>query len=165
MKKYLIFFLIPVLSFTTLHKFYLSVTNINYSEKDDAFQVTTRIFVDDMEEVLKERYGIDAKLATKEESVLADEYIEKYLRTKFLVYLDGEQFVYDFLGKKYDNDVVIFYIELPDVGLNTLKKMEIENEILTDLFDEQKNVVHVKWKGNKRSFVLIKSDAKGMLNL
>lgn len=165
MKKYLIFFLIPVLSFTTLHKFYLSVTNINYSEKDDAFQVTTRIFVDDMEEVLKERYGIDAKLATKEESVLADEYIEKYLRTKFLVYLDDEIIPYDFLGTKYDNDVVLCYMEIPAVGLENAKKLGVENEILTDLFEEQKNVVHVKWRENKKSFILIKSNAKGMLNL
>lgn len=165
MKRYLAFFLLPLLAFTTLHKFYVSVTNINYSEKDDAFQITTRIFIDDLEEVLKERYGIEAKLATKEGTAISDEYVEKYFRTKFLIYLNGEQATYDFLGKKYDNDVVICYLELPNVGIEKVQKMEIENEILTDLFDEQKNVVHVKWKGNKKSFVFIKSNAKGMLNL
>ena len=165
MKRYLLLFLLPLLAFTTLHKFYVSVTNINYSEKDDAFQITTRIFIDDLEEVLKERYGIESKLATKEESAISDEYVEKYFRTKFLIYLNGEQATYDFLGKKYDNDVVICYLELPKVGIEKVQKMEIENEILTDLFDEQKNVVHVKWKGNKKSFVFIKSNAKGMLNL
>lgn len=165
MKKYFFFLVLPLLAFATAHKFYVSVTNINYSEKDDAFQVTTRIFIDDLEEVLKERYGIMANLATDKETAIANEYIEKYLRTKFLMYLDEKQVNYDVLGKKYDNDVVIIYIELSNVGMSTLKKMEIENELLTDLYDEQKNVVHVKWKGNKRSFVLIKSDAKGMLNL
>lgn len=158
-------FVLPLLAFSTAHKFYVSVTNINYSEKDDAFQVTTRIFIDDLEEVLKERYGIDANLATGQETSIADGYIERYLRTKFLVYLNGKPFDYSFLGKKYENDVVILYIELSKVGMETLKKMEIENELLTDLFDEQKNVVHVKWKGKKRSFVMIKSNAKGMLNL
>ena len=146
------------------HKFYVTVTNVYFSDKDDAFQVTTRIFIDDFEEVLKERYGIDAYLATDKESAIADEYIEKYLRTKFLVHLNGEQATYNFIGKKYDDDVVICYIEIPDVGLETLKTMEFDNEILTDLFDEQKNIVHVKWNGNKRSFVMIKSNAKGMLN-
>ena len=76
---------------------------------------------------------------------LADEYIEKYLRTKFLIYLNDKRVDYDFLGKKYDNDVVICYMELSEVDLKNLQKMEIENEILTDLFDEQKNIVHVKW--------------------
>jgi len=155
-----------LLSFTVLHKFYLSVTNINYSEKDDAFQITTRIFIDDFEEVLRERYGIEVELAQDNpEAILADSYIEKYLRTKFLVHLDGQPARYAFLGKKYDDDVVVCYIELPNVDLDNLKSVEIENEILTDLYDEQKNVVHVKWRGNKKSFILIKSNAKGMLNL
>jgi hypothetical protein len=164
MKKVLIILFVPLLAFSLVHKFYVSVTNINYSEKDDAFQITTRIFIDDLEEVLKERYGIEAKLATEEEAAMADEYLEKYFRTKFLIFLDGEQVTYDFLGKKYDNDVVICYIELVDIGMENLTKMTLENELLTDLFDEQKNVVHVKWKENKKSFVLIKSNAKGMLN-
>ena len=165
MRKSLVFLVVlPLLAFSIGHKFYVTVTNVNYSDKDDAFQVTTRIFIDDFEEVLKERYGIDAYLATDKESAIADEYIEKYLRTKFLVHLNGEQATYNFIGKKYDDDVVICYIEIPDVGLETLKTMEFDNEILTDLFDEQKNIVHVKWNGNKRSFVMIKSNAKGMLN-
>lgn len=165
MRKILLLLLLPLLAFTTLHKFYVSVTNINYSEKDNAFQVTTRIFVDDLEAVLKERYGFEAKLGTEEEDKMTDFHIEKYLKTKFLILLDEEVTGYTFLGKKYDNDVVICYLELPKVNLGQLKKLEIQNEILTDLYDEQKNLVHVKWKGKKKSFILIKSDAKGMLNL
>ena len=53
MKKYIFLLVLPLLAFSVAHKFYVSVTNINYSEKDDAFQVTTRIFIDDLEEVLK----------------------------------------------------------------------------------------------------------------
>ena len=72
---------------------------------------------------------------------------------------------YNFIGKKYDNDVVILYIEVPEVGFNALKTISIENDILTDLFEEQKNLVHFKWKGKKKSFVLIRENNKGMLNL
>ena len=164
MKKFLFLLVLPLLAFTGLHKFYVSVTNMTYSEKDDAFQITTRIFIDDLEDLLKERYGIIAKLDTSEESPIAEEYIEKYFRTKFLVSLNGELTEYTFLGKKYDDDVVICYIEIPKIQLESLQKMEIQNELLTDMFDEQKNVVHVKWKENKRSFIMIKSNAKGMLN-
>lgn len=153
------------LSFSSAHKFYVSVTNIAYSEDDKAFQITSRVFIDDFDKLLKERYGIEAKLATPNESKIADEYIEKYFRSKFVVQLDGEIVQYNFLGKRYDNDVVICYLEIPNVKLPELKTMSIQNEVLTDLFDEQKNVVHVKWKGNKKSFVLIRENNKGMLNL
>lgn len=153
------------LAFDTAHKFYVSVTNINYSEKDDALQITSRIFIDDLEAVIAERYGVSLELATENEAAVANEYIDKYFRQKFALYLDDELVNYKFLGKKYDLDVAICYLELPNIGLNELKTLTIENEILTDLFDEQKNIVHIKWKGRKKSFVLIKSDTKGMLNL
>lgn len=153
------------LSFTSVHKFYLSVTNIAYAEKDNAFQITSRVFIDDLDRLLEERYGIKAQLDTPDESTMADAYIEKYFRSKFVVELNGEPATYTFVGKRYDTDVVICYMEIPNVDLAEVKTMSVQNEILTDLFDEQQNVVHVKWKENKKSFVLIRENNKGMLNL
>lgn len=152
-------------SFTIAHKFYVSVTNINYSEKTDAFQITSRIFIDDLEALLKERYGIETTLGADNEDAVADDYIQKYLKAKFVLELNGETAAYNYIGKKYDNDVVIFYLELPDVGFAGLKSISVQNEVLTDLYDEQKNLVHIKWKEKKKSFVLIRENNKGMLNL
>ncbi len=167
MGKKVAFLLLAVLSlsFTTSHKFYVSVTNMVYSEKDSAFQITTRIFIDDLEQVLEERYGIQAKLATDEESKITDDYIKKYFNAKFAIALDNKNVDYGFLGKRYDNDFVICYLELTDVDLTNVKSITVQNEILTDLFEEQQNIVHVKWKGQKKSFVLIRENNKGMLNL
>jgi hypothetical protein len=61
--------------------------------------------------------------------------------------------------------VAIIYLEVPDIGFSELNSMSIQNEMLTDLYEEQKNLVHVKWKGKKKSFVLIRENNKGMLNL
>jgi hypothetical protein len=156
---------ILLLSFTTAHKFYVSVTNVVYSEKNDSFQITSRIFIDDLEELLKERYGIDAKLATTDEAKVSNAYIEKYFRAKFSIELNGEVAQYTFLGREYDNDVILCYMELTDVNFSELKSISIQNEILTDLFEEQQNIVHIKCNGQKKSFVLIKENNKGMLNL
>lgn len=153
------------LSFTSVHKFYVSVTNMVYSEKDKAFQITSRIFIDDLDDLMEERYGIRSQLATPNESKLADEYLEKYFRAKFVVEVNGKPMNYSFLGKRYDKDVAICYLEIPNLNLNDVKSISVQNEILTDLFDEQQNVVHVKWAGHKKSFVLIKGNNKGMLNL
>lgn len=164
-KKYLLLFIFPLFAFTTGHKFYVSVTNVNYAEKDKAIQVTSRIFIDDFEKVLQERYGFTANLGTENESKLANGYIEKYLRAKFAIEIDGETASYDFIGKKYDTDVMVCYIEVPKIDLAKIASIQIDNEILTDLFDEQQNIVHFKIDGNKKSFVLMKPDTKGMLNL
>jgi len=161
---FLLLFL-PLFAFTVAHKFYISVTNVDYSEKDDALQITTRIFLDDLNVVLQERYDIEAKLGSDGESQLDLKYFEKYLKSKFVVAIDGKVTNYTIIGKKYDTDMVICYLEVPKINLSQLKSISVENEILTDLYDEQQNVVHFKINGKKKSFVLIKSDTKGMLNL
>jgi len=164
-KMVLLILVIPLFAFTGAHKFYISVTNVDYSEKDEAVQIITRMFIDDMNAVLQERYGIPAKLGTENETSVDTEFLEKYIRTKFLVEINGKSVKYDFIGHKYDSDMVICYLEVPDVPLKTLKQVAVQNEILTDIYDDQQNVVHMKINGTKKSHVLIKSHTKGMLNL
>ena len=163
LKKALLVLILPLLAFSA-HKFYVSVTNIQYSEKEDALQITTRIFIDDFENVIEERYGLKAHLATDEESEAAEAYIEKYLKAKFVLQINGENRSYSYLGKQYDNDVMVCYLEVLNVDFPNLKSIEIQNEVLTDLFEEQQNIVHFKINGKKKSFVLVRENNKGMLN-
>ena len=71
-------------------EFYISVTNVDYSEKDQSVQIISRFFIDDMNAVIKERYGVPSKLGTDRESAIDREYLEKYIRAKFLVEINGE---------------------------------------------------------------------------
>ena len=132
-----------VTSFSLVHKFYLSVTNINYVEKSDALQITSRIFTDDLEDLLEERYDLVSNLGTDKESPLTDDYIQKYLKSKFVLKLNEEVATYTYIGKKYDNDVVIIYLEIPEVGFNELKSISVVNDVLTDLYDEQKTLLMI----------------------
>ena len=104
-------------------------------------------------------------LATKKESGEANFYIEKYMRSKLVISADNAIKDFVFLGKKYDNDLVICYLEVEDIDLPKHETLAVENDILTDLFDEQQNIVHFRINGEKKSFVLVKENNKGMLNL
>lgn len=161
----LLILLLPLFAFSTAHKFYVSVTNVGYSEKDTAIQITSRIFIDDLEAVLKERYDLETSLTVDNETELANEYIEKYLKAKFIVAIDNERKEYQLLGKKYDNDLIIFYLEVTQIELAQVQSISIQNEVLTDLYDEQQNILHFKINDKKKSFVLVKDNNKGMLKL
>ncbi len=165
LKKALLVLLLPLFAFGVVHKFYVSVTQLTYSEKEAALQVTTRLFIDDFEEVLQLRYGLDAQLATGDEDPMADAYIEKYFRSKFVLRVNGKVTDYRFLGKRFDNDIMVCYLERSGVPLKSMESIEVQNELLTDLFEEQKNIVHMLIGDQKRSFVLVKENNKGMLNL
>ena len=160
-----ILILVPLFAFTLMHKFYVSVTNIQYSEEDNSLQITSRIFIDDLENVLEERYGVELQLDTEKESKETNFYVEKYMRSKLVFKADGKERAFLFLGKKYDNDLIVCYLEIEDIDLPKLKTIEVENDILTDMFEEQQNIVHFRVNGKKKSFVLVKGNNKGMLNL
>ncbi|WP_445385590.1 DUF6702 family protein [Robiginitalea sp. IMCC44478] len=156
--------LVAVSVLSGLHKFYVSVTNVDYSEKDQAIQMISRVFIDDMEAVLLERYDFRARLATPNESAQANDYIEKYFKAKFKLTVNGKVKDYKFLGTRYENDLLICYMEVSGIEKTALESVGIENEVLTDLFEEQKNLVHFNILGSKKSVVLIRGNNKGMLN-
>ncbi len=81
--------------------------------------------------------------------------IEKYLHQKLALKTEGEDLDFNYLGKEYEADQIVLYIEVENV--QPFKKIEVSNTILTDLFDDQKNVVHVTVDGKTKSLLLHKS--------
>jgi hypothetical protein len=60
---------------------------------------------------------------------------------------------------------VVFFMEAKAVYLTDTQELEVYNALLTDLFDDQQNVVHLKIKDQKKSFLLMKDKASGLLKL
>ena len=164
-KKLGFLFLLTILLSAGVHKFYVSVTNMEYSKKGKSFQITSRLFIDDLEAVLKERYDVKAKLGTDEEISESDAIIERYLKTKFVVHFNGTQKAYNYLGKEFKDDLIICYLEIPDVDIKDIQTIEVQNDALAELFEEQQNVIHIKIGDKKKSFILVRENNKGMLNL
>ncbi len=153
-----------IFSFTIAHKFYLSVTEVNYSEKDQSIQMLSRIFIDDLESVLEERYEKEFNLSTSEELKDANQYIERYLKSRIGLEINNKNLTFSFLGKEYDNDVVKCYLEVSNVDLDTIKSIKITNTTFFEFFEEQQNIIHFKFEKHKKSFILIKGNDKGVLN-
>lgn len=152
------------MSFSALHKFYLSVSEITYSESDQKLRIVSRIFIDDLDAVLLSRYEIDSKLTTEFEDQMAQYYVEKYLKAKLLLRVNGTVLEYNILGHKVDNDQLVFFMEADFKELENIKSIEVQNEVLMDLFEEQQNIVHLQLKGKKKSLMLIRERSSGLLN-
>ncbi len=158
-------FFLCLLSWSGTHKFYLSVTQVNYSEKEYSLQITSRLFIDDLNSLMLERYSIDAHFETKDQHPLAMQYIKEYFQKKFQLKVNGKALEYQILGQKRDTDKVVFFIEATGVYLTDIQELEVYNALLTDLFDKQQNVVHLKINNQKKSFLLMKDKPSGLLKL
>ena len=165
MKKFLgliLIVILPLLAFTTVHKYYVSVTQIDYIEEREELQLTSRIFIDDLEKLLRQRYDESITLAGDNESDKVDLYLGKYLRQKIGVKINGETRTLSFLGKEYEDDIAICYLEISDI--QSIKSIEITNTVLFDIFEEQKNIIRMKINSKRKSFILIPENDKGLLN-
>ncbi len=152
-KPFLFFLIIPLFAFASLHKYYISVTQINFIEEKQSVQITTRIFIDDFENLLRERYDESITLAVKDEPKTTDVYIDKYLKESIKIKINNEDVNLNFIGKEYDQDIIRCYLEIENVL--GIESFEISNKVLFDLFKEQQNIIKTKINSKEKSFILI----------
>ena len=160
LKKTIILLIIPLYAFSA-HKYYISLTKIDYIKDKKEVQITMRFFIDDIENTLQNRFNISLELATKKENKKANFYLETYITQKFKVNINDEDKEYRYLGKEYDNDVVFFYLEIPDI--ENINKIVVQNSMLFEEFEEQENYVKLNINNIKKTFILIKANDKEML--
>ena len=146
----------------SFHKFYMSVTQIEYVEHQQAVQIISRVFIDDIEDVLEERYDTELFLNTKKENSEFTRLLERYVRKKLNIKINGEKKEYVFVGKEFEEDMLVFYLEIKEI--TKLDFITVENLILLDLFEEQQNIVHVKKGSSRQSLLLNEGESFGMLN-
>ncbi|QNJ96868.1 DUF6702 family protein [Constantimarinum furrinae] len=156
-------FLVPLLTASTTHKFYVSITNVEYVEKKESLQIISKIFIEDLETVLQKRFDPNVHLASKKETKKDLALLQKYVLQKINISVNDKPVNIKYIGKEYDIDVVKIYLEVE--GVKKLNSLEIENKILHDLFDEQQNIIHLKTPSTRRSLILEKENPKGLLNL
>ncbi|TRO65593.1 DUF6702 family protein [Christiangramia sabulilitoris] len=165
MKKTLVllFAIISLCSFTNAdHETYLSVTEIEYKKEQKSLQIISRVFIDDFEDVLSKRYQKKISLSYKEDLISNKPLIEKYLAKKLNISVNGKELKLNFLGSKFDADQIVLFIE--SVNTENFSKIKVENLILTDLFDSQKNIVHVKKGEDIESMLLLKENSSKTIN-
>ncbi|MEN3322982.1 DUF6702 family protein [Mariniflexile soesokkakense] len=161
MKRLLILLIIPLFAFTAIHKYYISVTQIDYLQNKQSVQITTRIFIDDLEKLLRERYDESITLEGNEEQSTADLYIERYLNEKIKIKINNKEANLSFIGKEYDVDLVKCYLEIE--GVKKIESFEISNEILFDLYSDQQNIIKTKINSQQKSVILIPQNRSALL--
>lgn len=161
-KSILVLVIITSFAFVKAHKYYVSITKIEYVKERESLQIISRIFIDDFETLLKQRYDESLVLNSKFNEDQVDEYIKDYILSKLKIKINERNANVLFLGKEYDEDVVQCFLEIENV--KEIKTFEIKNKVLFDSFSEQKNIVRTNINGKNKSFILIPENNRGMLN-
>jgi hypothetical protein len=147
---------IPVLGLISLsftkdvaHPFHVSVTEINHNEGDKTLEVSCKIFTDDFEKALAQRFKTRVDLGKDELHSAMDSLIKKYISAAILIRPSGRATSYNYIGYELDKEAAYCYFEVQNVS--SVSSLDITNTILYDLFDDQMNIMHVSVKGERKS--------------
>ncbi len=146
------------------HKYHVGKCLIDYNEQEKALQVSVFMFLDDLEAALRAKGADKLFLCTERENEHAETNVEKYLNQHLKFEVNGTEQPYVFIGKESSEDLlgVWCYVEIADI--RSLEKIYFKNDLLMDLYDDQKNVIIFKGPNNKEaSFLFQKGKAEKTL--
>ncbi|QDW20247.1 DUF6702 family protein [Flavobacterium sp. KBS0721] len=166
MKKRLTYFFIVILFLSltafSFHKFYMGVFQVNYAAEKKMIQITSRIFIDDLNNGMEKKYHQKTFVGTDKETQADIDLLKKYLSENFTIKINGQSKPITFLSKEVEsNDVLVCYSRIKDI--NTFKTIEILNTILLDWNTEQQNITHISAFGTKKSVLFTESSRKELL--
>lgn len=148
------YFRLGILLFTTFsfHPVHVSVTNIEYIEYEKRFEVSFKLFYDDFETIISNKYNVQLNLGTEKRLENEDIYFLMYIKEKFQLFADGKVLEPSFKSRRMNDDSIwlYFYFE----RITPAKKIEVRNRLMMDLFMDQKNLVIFKSKGLEKGYIL-----------
>jgi hypothetical protein len=139
----------------------MAVYQVNYAPEKKMLQITSRIFVDDLNKALEKKYNKKLNLGSEKESPEEILLLKKYFLEKFSVKVNGQSKTINFLSKELEGDVLVCYCNIKEI--TKINSIEIANTILIDWNSEQQNITHVTVLGEKNSILFTDSNKIGML--
>lgn len=155
MNKKAILFLILVLfiglSSFNVHKFYVSIYQVDFVPEKKRVEITARIFLDDLNLALEKEFKTKIQLGEKTESSQDVQFLQKYLMKHLKISIDEKEKNIQFLSKEIENNVVIIYLKIVDV--KKINSFKIYNNALLELYSDQQNIIQTKFYNKKRNYI------------
>ncbi|TDE13665.1 DUF6702 family protein [Dyadobacter psychrotolerans] len=135
------------------HEYHVSVTQMQYNPAIKTFEISIRIFTDDLEKGLAADNGNKRFLIKNNDQ--NDPFIERYIRKNFLLTDHLKKVAaLRYIGKEQEEDATWVYLEIP--FQTTLDGCKLQNSILSEAFEDQVNMTNLKYTSDKKTFLFKK---------
>ncbi len=126
------------------HPVHVALTSIEYNGANRQFDVSFKIFWDDLERVIAAKYKTDVKIGNNTETPKEKEYLERYIRENFkFVVNDRDTLAPVYEGKKISEKAVWLSFHMP--CREEVKKVYVYNTVMMDMFGDQTDLLIFKY--------------------
>jgi hypothetical protein len=131
------------------HPFHVSVIEVNHNAADKTLEISCKIFTDDFEKVLAKNYKTKVDLINPPNKAAMDSLVKNYIFHHLSINADGKQLNFSYLGYENESEAAYGYVEVQNIS--SVKKLEITNNLMYDLFEDQINIMHITVNGGRKS--------------
>ena len=125
-----------ILLFVVIHKYYVSTTLIDFDLKSQTFEITLKVFYDDLEKDLE----LDSVVVDYDKDYnYLNKIFKRYLSENFIIEIENQRIILEYLGYEKKRDQINFYMNLDNDLKN--KSIKIQNSVLFNSFPDQKNII------------------------
>jgi hypothetical protein len=132
-----------------IHPFYVSVTEMNYNAKSKSLEISCKMFAEDIENILKQKYKLNVSLTDAKQLQQNNKLISDYIFKHLYLNIDSKNASLKFVGFEKESESIYCYFEVDNIL--SLKRVDVKNSILQDYKEEQINIMHVIFNGTRRS--------------
>jgi len=146
------------------HPLYVSMTNMDVDAQNKSIILSIRIFTEDLETVLHNKYNVDGWIGTQNEHRDGRRLLKEYVNERFSISVNNGiklNLVTD--SMVIIEDTMWFYMK--STANQTINRVEIDNRLLTDFFSKQNNLVIISTGRNVKPFKLDRKNHKIDLSL
>jgi len=143
------------------HPFFVSVTDAHYKKNIRSLEIAQKVFWDDMEEALKKKYNSSVNLSKGMPVDSLEIWLKNYTLRHHEWKVNGQKLNLEYVGSEIEDDVIWLFLLARNV--DEPKKIEIKNSLLTDYFQDQKNVTHFYLNEKPKSIITYKKRTWGEL--
>jgi hypothetical protein len=144
------------------HPFFVSVTEINHNAKNHSVEVSCRMFYDDLERALEKQYHTHFDIVKPTNKAQVNQLLNDYIKKHLIIKADGHVLNLSFIGYEIQEDGAWSYFEIK--GINSIKKIEVHDDLLYTEHPEQINMLHVTVNGERKSTKVENPEADAVIS-
>jgi hypothetical protein len=159
--KLLIFFSLLINNYHPVH---VAFTNVDHNKEKQEMVIMSRIFYDDLDLAIFNKYQIQLNLGKENQNPESNKYLHKYYNDQVDIKINNKIIS--------DKDIQLTKMEIDDlsillyfkISVKKVQSFECKNNILSDLYSDQSNLMIIKISNKEESFRLTNNNNVVTLN-
>lgn len=140
------------------HPYYMSVIDVKYNTQQSTLQISTRMFINDLEDALKKTSKKNIDILNPKNKTETDSVLFSYIKQRLSFAINSKPQHLNYLGYEKEEESIWTYLEIKN--LRAPKTINIDAKLLYDFLSAETIIIHCDINGVKKSSKITNPDSK-----